>query len=63
MMNYLEPQIPGYVGMVLKANNQEFLVSHADNYEYVDPIDNSISKNQVKFLLLAHCQEKIFLFF
>lgn len=47
MMNYLEPQIPGYVGMALKANDKEFVVAHADNYEYVDPIDKSVTKNQV----------------
>jgi phosphoglucomutase len=47
MMTYLEPQIPGYIGMTLKANEKEFVVAHADNYEYVDPVDGSVAKNQV----------------
>jgi len=47
MMTYMEPQIAGYVGMTLKANNKEYVVGHADNYEYVDPIDESVAKNQV----------------
>lgn len=51
MMNYMEPQLPGYVGMTLKANNQEFTVVKSDNYEYVDPVDGSVAKNQVKFFL------------
>ncbi|KAI1705102.1 phosphoglucomutase/phosphomannomutase, alpha/beta/alpha domain I domain-containing protein [Ditylenchus destructor] len=46
MMNYMEPQLPGYVGMTLKANNQEFTVVKSDNYEYVDPVDGSVAKNQ-----------------
>jgi phosphoglucomutase len=46
MMTYLEPQIAGYIGMTLKANDQQFVVAHADNYEYTDPIDQSVAKNQ-----------------
>jgi len=46
MMTYMEPLIAGYVGMTLKANNKEYVVGHADNYEYVDPIDGSVAKNQ-----------------
>lgn len=47
MMTYLEPLIPGYVGMQLSANDQKFEVANADNFEYKDPIDGSVAKNQV----------------
>ena len=47
MMSYLEPLLPGYIGMKLKANEREFEVIGADNYEYKDPIDGSVAKNQV----------------
>ncbi|CAK5089067.1 unnamed protein product [Meloidogyne enterolobii] len=46
MMSYLEPLIPGFTGMKLKANDREFEVIGGDNYEYKDPIDGSIAKNQ-----------------
>ncbi|KAI6174619.1 Phosphoglucomutase [Aphelenchoides bicaudatus] len=46
MMTYLEPLIPGYIGHELKANNQIFKVINADNFEYKDPIDGSVTKNQ-----------------
>ncbi|KAI6170116.1 Alpha-D-phosphohexomutase domain containing protein [Aphelenchoides besseyi] len=46
MMTYLEPLIAGYVGQELKANNETFKVVKADNFEYVDPIDGSVAKNQ-----------------
>lgn len=46
MMSYLEPLLPGYIGMKLKANEREFEVVKADSYEYKDPIDGSVAKNQ-----------------
>jgi len=46
MMSYMEPLLPGYVGMTLKADGHSYDVVNADNYEYRDPIDGSIAKNQ-----------------
>jgi hypothetical protein len=46
MMSYLEPLLPGYVGMKLRANERQFEVASADNYEYRDPVDGSVAKNQ-----------------
>uniref|UniRef100_A0A1I8BCH5 phosphoglucomutase (alpha-D-glucose-1,6-bisphosphate-dependent) n=1 Tax=Meloidogyne hapla TaxID=6305 RepID=A0A1I8BCH5_MELHA len=46
MMSYLEPLIPGFAGMKLKANDREFEVIGGDNYEYKDPIDGSVAKSQ-----------------
>jgi len=46
MMTYLEPLLPGYAGMVLKSEGREFRITKADNYEYRDPIDGSLAKNQ-----------------
>lgn len=47
MMCYLDPLISGYSGMKLSANDHDFIIEHADNYEYVDPIDGSVAQNQV----------------
>lgn len=47
MMNFLEPQLPGYIGKTLTANNVGFKIIKADNYEYKDPIDGSVAKKQV----------------
>jgi hypothetical protein len=49
----LEPLFPGYVGMTLKSEGRQFEVVSADNYEYRDPIDGSVAKNQVFFVLFV----------
>jgi phosphoglucomutase len=46
MFSYIEPLLPGYAGMALKANDREFIVEKADSYEYVDLVDQSVAKNQ-----------------
>uniref|UniRef100_A0A7E4UXH9 phosphoglucomutase (alpha-D-glucose-1,6-bisphosphate-dependent) n=1 Tax=Panagrellus redivivus TaxID=6233 RepID=A0A7E4UXH9_PANRE len=46
MMKFLEPQLPGYIGKTVSANGVEFKVAAADNFEYRDPVDQSIAKNQ-----------------
>ncbi|KAI6243061.1 Phosphoglucomutase [Aphelenchoides fujianensis] len=46
MMTYMEPLIPGYIGHEMKANNEVFKIIKADNFEYTDPIDGSVAKNQ-----------------
>lgn len=46
MMTYLEPLLPGYVGMTMKSEGYSFQIVCADNYEYKDPIDGSVAKNQ-----------------
>jgi hypothetical protein len=40
--------------MKLKANEREFEVVAADNYEYKDPIDGSYSKNQVSHNMVIY---------
>ncbi|KAI6238467.1 Phosphoglucomutase [Aphelenchoides fujianensis] len=46
MMTYMEPLIPGYIGREMKANNEVFKIINADNFEYTDPIDGSVARNQ-----------------
>lgn len=43
----MEPLLPGYVGMTMKSEGYSFQIVCADNYEYKDPIDGSVAKNQV----------------
>lgn len=51
MMKFMEPQLPNYIGKKLTANEVEFIVERADNFEYTDTIDKSVAKNQVSFLV------------
>lgn len=51
MMETLENLIEeGLVGKTFSADGKSFTIQKADNFEYVDPIDASISKKQVSFL-------------
>lgn len=49
MMKNLEQEIakPEFVSKKFEKEGKAFVVKAADNFEYVDPIDKSISKNQV----------------
>ena len=47
MMKYLEPLLPSYIGKTFSANGVDFTVAKADNFEYKDPVDQSVAKNQV----------------
>ena len=42
---------PSFVGETFEENGRTFTVQKADNYEYIDPIDRSVSKNQVRCVL------------
>ena len=62
---YMEPLLPGYVGTILKADGHSFEVTATDNYEYRDPIDGSLTKNQVqslKIYICSSCLNKIYRF-
>jgi phosphoglucomutase len=53
MMNQLQAFVDnkGNIGKEFKANNGKvYKVSKADNFEYTDPIDQSVAKNQVKVI-------------
>uniref|UniRef100_A0AC34GPJ5 Phosphoglucomutase n=1 Tax=Panagrolaimus sp. ES5 TaxID=591445 RepID=A0AC34GPJ5_9BILA len=60
MMKYLEPQLPNFVGKKLSANGVEFTVKAADNFEYTDTVDKSITKNQGLRLLFDDDSRIIF---
>lgn len=49
MMAALNSQIhePGFVGKSLSHGTKSFKVALADDFEYTDPIDGSVAKNQV----------------
>uniref|UniRef100_A0AC34QHW2 Phosphoglucomutase n=1 Tax=Panagrolaimus sp. JU765 TaxID=591449 RepID=A0AC34QHW2_9BILA len=46
MMKYLEPLLPSYIGKKLSANGMDYTIAKADNFEYKDPVDQSVAKNQ-----------------
>ncbi|KAI6175216.1 Phosphoglucomutase [Aphelenchoides fujianensis] len=46
MMTYMESLIPECIGHEMKANNEVFKIIRADNFEYTDPIDGSVARNQ-----------------
>ena len=52
MMKALESKIvdSAFAGTKFVKNGTEYVVAHSDNFEYVDPIDQSVSKNQVRYL-------------
>ena len=46
LMTFLEAQLTGYIGKDLTANGTTYRVSHADNFQYKDPIDGSVTTKQ-----------------
>jgi phosphoglucomutase len=51
MMDNLNAMVaePDIVGNTLSYEEKSFKVAQADNFSYTDPIDNSVSKNQVRY--------------
>ena len=50
LMSYVESQMPAFINQKFSANSVDFTVQKADNFEYHDPIDHSVSKKQVLFI-------------
>ena len=48
MMDHLQSLVDSkdLPGKTFKGDSKEFVVSKADNFEYIDPIDKSVTKNQ-----------------
>lgn len=46
LMTYVESQMQAFVKQKFSANGVDFVVSAADNFEYHDPVDNSVSRKQ-----------------
>ncbi|CAH0389912.1 unnamed protein product [Bemisia tabaci] len=48
MMKKLEEKVtsPSFVGQSLSSQGKTFVVKKGDNFEYVDPVDKSVAKNQ-----------------
>merc|ERR1739844_327171 len=48
MMDHLQQLVDSndFVGKKFKGESKEFVVSKADNFEYTDPIDKSVTKKQ-----------------
>lgn len=55
MMNDLEKKIlePEFLGRTLNGLGSSFTVKLADNFQYEDPIDKSVTKNQVWFIAIT----------
>lgn len=52
MMKDLEAQMsdPSFVGKQFSSGDKTYKVAIADNFAYTDPVDGSVSKNQVQIL-------------
>lgn len=50
MMKDLEAQMsdPAFVGKQFSSGDKTYVVAVADNFAYTDPVDGSVSKNQVR---------------
>lgn len=50
MIKDLEAQMfePSFVGKTFSSGDKSYVVAVADNFAYTDPVDGSVSKNQVK---------------
>jgi phosphoglucomutase len=57
MMAHLEETIadPKFVGKEYSAGGKTYKVKQADNFSYVDPIDKSVTKNQVSDGITSDC--------
>lgn len=53
LMTFVESQMPAFIGQKFTANNVSFVVTKADNFEYTDPVDGSVSKKQVGIYLIT----------
>lgn len=65
MMEDLEKTInqPDFIGKTFKSGDKEYTIKCADNYEYWDPIDKSITKKQVGIPVnIMECEYFIFTF-
>lgn len=53
MMQELEKKMtaPGFVGSSYSAAGKEYVVSVADNFSYMDPVDQSVALKQVTLYL------------
>ena len=46
MMKQLESKLPSLKGTKYTQDGKNYEIAHADNFQYIDPVDGSISKNQ-----------------
>ncbi|KHN79556.1 Phosphoglucomutase-1 [Toxocara canis] len=60
LMTFVESQMPAFVGQKFSANNVDVVVSKADNFEYRDPVDGSVSKKQGLRLLFEDGSRVVF---
>lgn len=42
----------GFVGQNFSSGDKTYQVEKADNFEYTDPVDGSVSKGQVRLFLI-----------
>ena len=60
MMNKLEAQLPSLVGKKFTSDGTQYEVSIADNFQYTDPVDGSVTTNQGLRLLFTDSSRIIF---
>lgn len=55
LMRDLEATITdkGFISQRFAVGNNVYSVEKTDNFEYIDPVDGSVSRNQVSFLSLS----------
>lgn len=60
MMDKMEGQLTTLVGKKYTSNGAEYEVAVADNFQYTDPVDGSVTKNQGLRLLFTDSSRIIF---
>lgn len=60
-MKHLEALLVGdaFVGKTYSSGKKSYKVAKADNFSYVDPIDNSVAKNQVSAIIVKHISSQV----
>lgn len=61
VMKHLEALLVGggFVGKTYSSGKKSYKVDKADNFSYVDPIDNSVAKNQVSSIIVKNVSSQV----
>jgi len=60
MIKRLNELLPSFAGSKHSSSGKEYTIEKADNFEYVDPVDGSVSKNQGLRILFTDSSRIIF---
>lgn len=60
LMSFLKPQLMVLPGSEVESNGKKFTVVKGDDFDYTDPVDNSITKNQGSRIFFADGSRIVF---